>query len=151
MILPLQAPAQGFALPILQSPLGLPHVLTVAAALFALGLFAALAHRNLLRILMGLELMLLAVMLNLVAFTSYLQPEGLHGHAITLLLVLLALAQLAVGMALVAMLLRHAPAPLAQAAAGAKASEAAATEPGAVAEAPERDPLDVERYDDLKW
>ncbi|MNT86407.1 NADH:ubiquinone oxidoreductase subunit K [compost metagenome] len=97
-----------------------------------------------------MELMLLAVMLNLVAFTSYLHPEGLHGHAITLLLVVVALAQLAVGMSLVAMLMRHTPAPLAQAAQGA-ASEAAAAEPVTPAPAAERDPLDVERYDDLKW
>ena len=136
MLPPLQGPAQGFALPILQSPLGLPHVLTVGAALFALGLFAMLAHRSLPRILMGLELMLLAVMINLAAFTAYLHPDGLHGHAVTLLLVLVALAQLTVGLGLVAMLLRRSPAPAPE----------AATAP---AESP--DPLDVERYDDLKW
>ncbi len=130
----LQGPAQGFALPIIQSPLGLPHVLTLAAGVFALGLFAVLAHRNLLRILMGLELMLLAAMINLVAFTTYLHPEGLHGHAITLLLVLAALAQLGIGLALGAALLRRAQAPESPA-----------------PELPETDPLNVERYDDLKW
>lgn len=136
MLLPLQGPTQGFALPILQSPLGLPHILTLGAALFALGLFAMLAHRSLLRILMGLELMLLAVMITLAAFTAYLHPEGLHGHAVTLLLVLVALAQLTVGLGLVAMLLRRQPET---------APQTASTD------ASEPDPLDVERYDDLKW
>jgi NADH:ubiquinone oxidoreductase subunit K len=129
-------PMQAFNLPILQSPLGMPHVLTVGAALFALGLFAVLAHRNFLRILMGLELMLLAAMLNLAAFTAYLRPEGLHGHAVTLLLVLVALAQLTIGLAVAAQLMRR---PETQASLSPEAP------------AVEKDPLDVERYDDLKW
>jgi NAD(P)H-quinone oxidoreductase subunit 4L len=123
MLFPLQA--QGFALPVIQSPLGLPHVLTLAAALFALGLFTVLAHRNLLRLLMGFELMLLATMINLVAFTTYLHPEGLQGQAITILLGLVALTQLGVGLALVVGLLRT------------------RTET--------TDALDVDRYDELKW
>lgn len=127
MMFPLQ---QGFALPVIQSPLGLPHVLTLAAALFGLGLFAALAHRSLLRILFGLEVMLLATMINLVAFTAYLHPEGLLGHAITVILVLVTLAQLAIGLAVTALLLRGAATP----------------EPS-----PESDALNVDRYDDLKW
>ncbi|MNK90043.1 NADH-quinone oxidoreductase subunit K [compost metagenome] len=140
-IFPMQT--SGFALPILQSPLGLPHVLTLAAALFALGLFAALAHRSFLRILMGLELMLLAAMLNLVAFTSYLHPEGLQGHALTLLLIGMAIAQLAVGMAIAAQLMRSARAPQPSRAPEAEAPEAAA--------ATETDPLNVDRYDELRW
>jgi len=141
MIFPMQT--SGFALPILHSPLGLPHVLTLAAALFALGLFAALAHRSFLRILMGLELMLLAAMLNLVAFTSYLHPEGLQGHAFTLLLILLAIAQLAVGVALAAQLMRSTRAPQSSRAPEAEAPEAAAQT--------ETDPLNVDRYDELRW
>lgn len=124
-------PLQGFALPIIQSPLGLPHVLTVATALFALGLFAALAHRSLLRILMGFQLMILASLISLVAFTAYLHPEGLQGHAVALTLAALALAQLGVGLALIAQLLPRGGAP----------------EPTT----PENDPLNVDRYDDLKW
>ncbi len=137
-------PLQAFNLPILQSPLGMPHFLTVGAALFAIGLFATLAHRNLLRILMGLELMLLAAMLNLAAFTAFLRPEGLHGHAVTLLLVLVALAQLAIGLALAAQLMRMPESP-----AGLSPEPPAGLSP----ETPpvENDPLNVERYDDLKW
>lgn len=128
MIHPLQLPSQSFSLPILHSPLGLAHVLALAAAVFALGLFAALAHRSLLRILMGLTLMLLAALIALAAFTTYLQPTGLHGHAVSLLLVLATLAQLLVGLALASMLLRkNRKTPM-----------------------DERDALDVDRYDDLK-
>jgi NADH:ubiquinone oxidoreductase subunit K len=136
----LSYPLQGFALPVLHSPLGLPHVLTLAAALFALGLFAALAHRSLLRILMGFSLMLLATLLNLAAFTTYLHASELHGHAFALLLVILMLAQLAIGLSVIAMLLRR----------------AGASAPGTPAPGepdlpqPTSDALDVDRYDDLK-
>lgn len=124
---------QSFSLPILQSPLGMPHVLTVATALFALGLYGALAHRNFLRILMGLELMLLAAMINLVAFTTYLHPAGLQGQAITLLLAIMALAQLGLGLALAVTLMRRdRPAPRSE------------------ADPPQGDPLDVDRLTDLK-
>lgn len=127
MIPLLQLPSQGFSLPILHSPLGLAHVLTLAIAVFALGLFAALAHRSLLRILMGLTLMLLAAMIALAAFTAYLQPIGLHGHAVTLLLALATLALLLVGLALAFMLLRNSR----------KVPD-------------ELDALNVDRYDELK-
>ena len=144
-IFPLQG-APGFALPLLQSPLGLPHVLTLAAALFALGLFAALAHRSVLRILVGLQLMLVAAMLNLLAFTTYLHPEGLHGHVITVLLVLVALAQLALGLALAGQLMRTSGVP----AVAPRGPEPEAAEPPAPVAA-ETDPLNVDRYDDLRW
>lgn len=145
LIFPLQG-TSGFALPMIQSPLGLPHVLTLAAALFALGLFAALAHRSVLRILMGLQLMLVAAMLNLVAFTTYLHPEGLHGHVITVLLVLVTLAQLGLGLALVGQLMRASRGPTSEAPVpGAEPAEAPALQ------ASENDPLNVDRYDDLRW
>ncbi|GEM_PF-2819095 len=139
-------PLQAFALPIIQSPLGLPHVLTLAAALFALGLFATLTHRSWLRILFGLSLMLLAGMLNLVAFTTYLHPAGLSGHAITLVLALFGLAQLSIGLALVGMMLRRASRPAQLILETGPPAGQADKNP-----APESDALDVDRYDDLKW
>lgn len=133
MLLPLEGPAQGFSLPILQSPLGLPHVLVLATAIFSLGLFTLLAHRSLLRSLMGLQLILLAVIIAFAAFTAYLQPAGLNGHAASLLLAVIALAELTVGLTLAARLLRP---------------RATTIQEGADADG--ADPLDVERYDDLK-
>ena len=60
--------------------IGLPHFLTVSAALFALGLFAVMSRRNAVAILMGVELMLNAANLNFVAFSRYVQ-HGIDGLA----------------------------------------------------------------------
>jgi hypothetical protein len=61
---------------------GLEHYLTVAAALFVIGIFGIFLNRkNVIVILMSIELMLLAVNINLVAFSSYLgrsDGAGLH-------------------------------------------------------------------------
>jgi NAD(P)H-quinone oxidoreductase subunit 4L len=50
-------------------------VLTTGAVLFSIGLYGALSQTNLVMIMMGVELMLGAAMLNLVAFWRYLHPE----------------------------------------------------------------------------
>ncbi len=54
--------------------------LLFAAALFAVGLYGAIARRNALAALMGIELMLNAVNLNLVAFWRYLAPAQMNGR-----------------------------------------------------------------------
>ena len=59
-------------------PLG--AYLVVAAALFAIGLYGALARRHAIAILMGVELMLNAVNVNLVAFWRYLSPANMSGQ-----------------------------------------------------------------------
>ena len=55
--------------------------LTFAAALFALGLYAVLARKNAVAILMGVEIMLNAVIVNLVAFWRYGNPSDISGQA----------------------------------------------------------------------
>ena len=55
--------------------------LTFAAALFALGLYAVLARKNAVAILMGVEIMLNAVIVNLVAFWRYGNPADIAGQA----------------------------------------------------------------------
>ena len=79
----------------------LEFVLIVAAALFCIGLFGALARRNLVSILMGIELMLNGVNINLVAFWRYLEPQFVTGQIFALFIIAVAAAEAAVGLAMV--------------------------------------------------
>ncbi len=82
--------------------------LIVAAALFCLGVFTVLARRNAVAVLMGIELMLNAVNVNLVAFWRYqtqanviAQRGGMIGQAFAVFVFIVAAAEVAVGLALV--------------------------------------------------
>ena len=77
--------------------------LILAAGIFCVGLYGALARRNALAILMGIELMLNAVNLNLVAFWRYLTPDLISGQVF----VLVVLAVAAVGLALIISIYRR--------------------------------------------
>ncbi|MCW5854278.1 MAG: NADH-quinone oxidoreductase subunit NuoK [Anaerolineae bacterium] len=74
--------------------------LVVAAALFCFGLYGSLTRRNAVGILMGVELMLNAVNINLVAFWRYLTPEHLGGQVFAVFIIALAAAEAAIGLAL---------------------------------------------------
>jgi len=80
---------------------GLTHYLVVAALLFGLGLYGILTRRNAVAILMGIELMLNAVNINLVAFNRYVAPAAVSGHVFALVIITLAACEAAVGLALV--------------------------------------------------
>ncbi len=75
--------------------------LILAAVLFSIGMFGAFARRNAIAILMGIELMLNAVNINLVAFWRYIAPEGLTGLMFVIFSVTVAAAEAAVALALV--------------------------------------------------
>lgn len=75
--------------------------LVVAGALFCIGMYGALSRRNAVGILMGIELMLNAVNINLVAFWRYLTPAQLTGQVFALFAITVAAAEAAVGLALV--------------------------------------------------
>jgi NADH-quinone oxidoreductase subunit K len=81
--------------------------LILAAALFCIGLYGALARRNALAILMGIELMLNAVNVNLVAFWRYLTPGFIGGQAFVLIVLAVAAAEAAVGLALIISIYRR--------------------------------------------
>lgn len=70
------------------------------AALFSIGLFGVLARKNAVAILMGVELMLNAVNVNLVAFWRYLSPEKIGGQVFAVIVFAVAAAEVAVGLAL---------------------------------------------------
>lgn len=76
--------------------------LMLAAFVFCCGLFAALARRNAIAVLMGIELMLNAVNINLVAFWRYsTTAAALAGQIFTIFVIAIAAAEAAVGLALI--------------------------------------------------
>jgi NADH-quinone oxidoreductase subunit K len=81
--------------------------LFLAAGLFCVGLYGALARRNALAILMGIELMLNAVNLNLVAFWRYLTPNLITGQVFVLIVLAVAASEAAVGLALIISIYRR--------------------------------------------
>ena len=74
--------------------------LILAAALFCTGGYGVLARRNAVAVLMGVELMLNAVNINLVAFWRHLEPGAATGQAFALFVYVVAAAEAAVGLAL---------------------------------------------------
>jgi NADH-quinone oxidoreductase subunit K len=75
--------------------------LIVAALLFSIGLYGVMARRNAVAILMGVELMLNAVNINLLAFWRYRTPEEPIGLAWSVFVLTVAAAEAAVGLALI--------------------------------------------------
>ncbi|RME07487.1 MAG: NADH-quinone oxidoreductase subunit NuoK [Anaerolineae bacterium] len=75
--------------------------LIFAAALFSIGLYGVLSRRNAVAILMGIELMLNAVNINLVAFWRYSDLASIAGQAFAVVVFAVAAAEVAVGLALV--------------------------------------------------
>ncbi|MCW1919604.1 NADH-quinone oxidoreductase subunit NuoK [Rhodobacter sp. KR11] len=86
--------------------IGLEHYLAVAAALFVIGIFGIFLNRkNVIVILMSIELMLLAVNINLVAFSSL--SGDLVGQIFTMLILTVAAAEAAIGLAILVVFFRN--------------------------------------------
>ncbi|HEX2580768.1 MAG TPA: NADH-quinone oxidoreductase subunit NuoK [Dongiaceae bacterium] len=86
--------------------ISLVHYLVVAAILFALGVFGVFLNRkNVIVILMAVELMLLAVNLNLVAFSYFL--HDLAGQVFALMVLTVAAAEAAIGLAILVVYFRN--------------------------------------------
>lgn len=85
--------------------IGLNHYLVVAALLFALGLFAAITRRNAVAVLMGVELILNSANINFVAFARYVSAD-LTGQIFAIFVIILAVAEAAVALAIVIALYR---------------------------------------------
>ena len=92
---------------------GLSTYLLVGAMLFCLGLYGVFAKRNIVAILMSIELMLNAVNINFVAFNRFIWNEKidvhyvLTGHVAALFVIVVAAAEVAVGLALVITIYRN--------------------------------------------
>ncbi len=86
--------------------IGLSHYLSVAAILFTLGIFGIFLNRkNVIIILMSVELILLAVNINLVAFSVFLQD--LTGQVFAMLVLTVAAAEAAIGLAIIVVYFRN--------------------------------------------
>ena len=80
---------------------GLNHYLVLGAVIFAIGLTGTLIKRNVITILMCVELMFNAVILTILAFNRFLVPTSLTGHIFALFIITVAAAEVAIGLALV--------------------------------------------------
>ena len=80
--------------------MGLGAYVAVSAALFALGVITIVARRNILYVLMGIEMILNAANINFVAFNRY-QGDGLDGRMFAIFVIILAAAEAAVALAIV--------------------------------------------------
>jgi NADH-quinone oxidoreductase subunit K len=86
--------------------IGLGHYLTVAALLFTLGVFGIFVNRkNIIVILMSIELILLAVNINLVAFSTHL--GDITGQVFALFILTVAAAEAAIGLAILVVYFRN--------------------------------------------
>lgn len=99
--------------------IGLEHYLVLAAILFSIGLYGALAKRNAIVILMCIEIMLNAVNIAMVAFAHYVNV--IAGQVFTIFIMVVAAAEVAVGLALIITIFRN------------------------------RKTVDAEKYDLMKW
>jgi NADH:ubiquinone oxidoreductase subunit K len=97
-------------------PIGLTHYLVFSAILFCMGLFAVMVRRHAVAVLLGIELMLNAANINLVAMSRYLGPLGadgkpamnaaLGGQVFALIVITLAACEVAVGLGIILALYR---------------------------------------------
>jgi len=86
---------------------GLEHYLILSAVLFSIGLYGALAKRNAIIILMSIELMLNAANIAMVAFSRYIVPLMLTGQIFAIFVMVVAAAEVAVGLAIIIAIYRH--------------------------------------------
>lgn len=84
----------------------LEHYLFVAAALFCIGLAIAITKRHFIGLLLGIELMLNAVNINLIAFSRY-DPEKLSGQLFALFVIVVAAAEVTVALAIILRVYGH--------------------------------------------
>lgn len=86
---------------------GLYHILTISLILFFIGVYGFLVRRNLVTMLMSIELILNSVNLNFIAFDKYLYPGKLDGLFFALFVIAIAAAEAAVAIAIIINLYRN--------------------------------------------
>ncbi|HEV2756109.1 MAG TPA: NADH-quinone oxidoreductase subunit NuoK [Actinomycetota bacterium] len=83
------------------------YFLVLSALLFSIGIYGVLARQNTVLVLLSIELMLNAVNINLVAFSSMLQEAGVSGQVFALFVIAVAAAEVGVGLAIVILMFRN--------------------------------------------
>ena len=81
--------------------------LIISSSLFCIGIWGLLNSRNAVRVLMSIELMLNAVNINLMAFSSYVDNNLIQGQVFTIFVITVAAAEAAVGLAILLSLYRN--------------------------------------------
>jgi NADH:ubiquinone oxidoreductase subunit K len=89
------------------SQVPLSHILIVSTALFFIGMYGLFTRRNMITMLMSVELILNSVNINFVAFNKYLYPDRLEGVFFTLFIIAIAAAEAAVAIAIIINLYRN--------------------------------------------
>jgi NADH:ubiquinone oxidoreductase subunit K len=82
------------------------HLQILSAALFCIGVYGVLAKRNAVLILMGIELMLNAVNINLIGFAVFSDPQGMLGQIIAIFVITVAAAEVGLALAIILRLYR---------------------------------------------
>src|SRR5882762_6324180 len=85
----------------------LTHILFVSTALFFIGTYGLFTRRNLITMLMSVELILNSVNINFIAFNKYLYPDKMDGIFFTLFIIAIAAAEAAVAIAIIINLYRN--------------------------------------------
>jgi len=86
---------------------GLQHYIVLGTALFCIGLMGLIVSRNVIKVLMSLEIMLCAVNINFVAFANFNDINMLSGQVFAVFVMAIAAAEAALGLALVLALYRN--------------------------------------------
>lgn len=88
-------------------PVPISHILFVSTALFFIGTYGLFTRRNLITMLMSIELILNSVNINFVAFNKYLYPEKMEGIFFTIFIITIAAAEAAIAIAIIINLYRN--------------------------------------------
>jgi NAD(P)H-quinone oxidoreductase subunit 4L len=83
------------------------NILFLSAYLFAFGLYGMITSRNMIKLLMCLELMFNAVNLNLIVFSNFLDPTEIKGQIFAIFIIAIAAAEAAIGLAIVFAIYRN--------------------------------------------
>jgi NADH:ubiquinone oxidoreductase subunit K len=81
--------------------LKLIYFLIIGAVLFVIGLYGVITRRHLVHILLSIELILNAVLINLVAFSSFTTPEKMTGQMFAVFVIVVAACEVGVGLAII--------------------------------------------------
>jgi len=85
------------------------HYLLLSAVLFCIGLFGVIVCKNIIKVLMSIEIMLTAVNINFVAFANFTDFSGLQGQVFAIFVMSIAAIEAAVGLAILISLYKNKP------------------------------------------
>ena len=87
--------------------ISIDYILTMSTIMFFIGAYGFLTRKNLITMLMSIELVLNAVNINFVAFNKYLYPENMQGHFFSMFIIGIAAAEAAVAIAIIINIYRN--------------------------------------------